>query len=383
MNLDFRSLRIAFDAKRITHNATGLGNYGRTMVAMLARFAPQNRYDLYTPDPGRDELRRRLDGIPQLTFRYPRKPLHGPFKALWRSFDLSRELAPDTALFHGLSGELPSGLRKRGVRSVVTIHDLIFLRFPAYYKPVDRWIYTLKFRSACRRADRIIAISEATKRDVMHFFGIPEQKIDVIYQGCDERFKHPVDAALLDDVRRRHALPDHYILSVGSIEERKNLLLLLQAVAQLPAPRHVVAVGKRTPYTQQVEEFAAAHGLTPYLHVLEGVSFDDLPALYQGADLFVYPSRYEGFGIPMIEAANCGVPSIGATGSCLEEAGGPGALYVDPDDPQELARRIEEVLGDEALRRRMVADGRAWVARFEPEVIASELLSTYRKVLAL
>lgn len=383
MNLDFRSLRIAFDAKRITHNATGLGNYGRTMVAMLARFAPQNRYDLYTPDPGRDELRRRLDGIPQLTFRYPRKPLHGPFKALWRSFGLSRELAPDTALFHGLSGELPSGLRKRGVRSVVTIHDLIFLRFPAYYKPVDRWIYTLKFRSACRRADRIIAISEATKRDVMHFFGIPEQKIDVIYQGCDERFKHPVDAALLDDVRRRHALPDHYILSVGSIEERKNLLLLLQAVAQLPAPRHVVAVGKRTPYTQQVEEFAAAHGLTPYLHVLEGVSFDDLPALYQGADLFVYPSRYEGFGIPMIEAANCGVPSIGATGSCLEEAGGPGALYVDPDDPQELARRIEEVLGDEALRRRMVADGRTWVARFEPEVIASELLSTYRKVLAL
>lgn len=198
MNLDFRSLRIAFDAKRITHNATGLGNYGRTMVAMLARFAPQNRYDLYTPDPGRDELRRRLDGIPQLTFRYPRKPLHGPFKALWRSFGLSRELAPDTALFHGLSGELPSGLRKRGVRSVVTIHDLIFLRFPAYYKPVDRWIYTLKFRSACRRADRIIAISEATKRDVMHFFGIPEQKIDVIYQGCDERFKHPVDAALLE-----------------------------------------------------------------------------------------------------------------------------------------------------------------------------------------
>ena len=228
MNLDFRSLRIAFDAKRITHNATGLGNYGRTMVAMLARFAPQNRYDLYTPDPGRDELRRRLDGIPQLTFRYPRKPLHGPFKALWRSLGLSRELAPDTALFHGLSGELPSGLRKRGVRSVVTIHDLIFLRFPAYYKPVDRWIYTLKFRSACRRADRIIAISEATKRDVMHFFGIPEQKIDVIYQGCDERFKHPVDAALLDDVRRRHALPDHYILSVGSIEERKNLLLLLR-----------------------------------------------------------------------------------------------------------------------------------------------------------
>lgn len=380
--MDKKGLRIGFDAKRITHNATGLGNYGRTIVAMLAHFAPENRYDLYSPDPGREELRQRLAGIDQVEFHYPRTPKHGIGKAWWRSFGIARELEPATDLFHGLSGELPAGLRKQGVRSVVTVHDLIFLRFPAYYKPIDRWIYTRKFRSACRRADRIIAISEATKRDLVHFFGTPEEKIDVIYQGCDKRFKQPVGEAVLRDVRARHALPEHYILSVGSIEERKNLMLVVKAVAQLDRPRHIVAVGKRTPYTQRVEQYAAAHGLGSYLHIRDRVSFDDLPALYQGADLFVYPSRYEGFGIPMIEAACCGVASIGATGSCLEEAGGPDAAYVNPDDPQELARRIEEILNDETLRRRMIERGRSYVTRFEPEVITADLLATYRKVLS-
>ena len=183
-------------------------------------------------------------------------------------------------------------------------------------------------------------------------------------------------------MRTRHALPEHYLLSVGSIEERKNLLLLLQANACLAAPRHIVAVGKRTPYTQRVEQYAAAHGLGDYLHIRDHVSFDDLPAFYQGADLFVYPSRYEGFGIPMIEAACCGVASIGATGSCLEEAGGPGAVYVNPDDPQELARRIEEILANDAMRRRMIEQGRAYVTRFEPDIIAADLLATYRRVLS-
>lgn len=380
--MEKKSLRIAFDAKRITHNATGLGNYGRTIVTMLSRFAPENRYELYTPDPGRDDLRQRLDGIESVSFHYPRTPKHGPFKAWWRSFGIARELAPDTDLFHGLSGELPAGLDKRGVRSVVTVHDLIFLRFPAYYKPIDRWIYTRKFRSACRHADRIIAISEATKRDIMHFFGTPEEKIDVVYQGCDSQFKRPVGEEEIREVRTRLGLPDRYILSVGSIEERKNLLLVVQAVARLAEPRHIVAVGKRTPYTRQVEQYAAEHGIADYLHILDRAAFEDLPALYRGADLFVYPSRYEGFGIPMIEAANCGVPSIGATGSCLEEAGGPNAAYVNPDDPQELAQRIETILGDPALQQRMAEAGKKYVARFEPEVIVADLLASYQKVLA-
>lgn len=127
-----QGLRIAFDAKRITHNPTGLGNYGRTLVGMLARFAPENRYELYTPDPGREELRNRLSGLASVEFRYPRRPKYGPMRAWWRSQGICRELPRDTALFHGLSAELPFGLPKTGIRSVVTVHDLIYLRFPAF-----------------------------------------------------------------------------------------------------------------------------------------------------------------------------------------------------------------------------------------------------------
>lgn len=376
-----RPLKIAYEAKRITHNATGLGNYGRTIVEMLARLAPQNRYLLYTPDPGRDELRRRLPDLPQIEIRLPRTPKHGLMKAWWRSVGMCRELPADVSLFHGLGAELPWGLRKRGIPSVVTIHDLIFLRFPAYYKWIDRKIYAWKYRSACRRADRVIAISEATKRDVVDFFGIAPEKIDVVYQGCDERFKREIPEEILQAVREKYGLPERYVLSVGSIEERKNLLLLLQAVARMAEPVHVVAVGKRTPYTARVERYAAEHGLADRLHLYHDVRFADLPAFYRMADAFVYPSRFEGFGIPMIEAAVCGVPTVGATGSCLEEAGGPAAVYVDPDDPQALADRLAEILADESLRRRMAEGGRAYAARFEPEKLTADLLAVYEKTI--
>lgn len=375
-------LAIAYDAKRITHNATGLGNYGRMMIGALVRFAPENRYLLYSPDPGRADLRGRLPEAEQIEFRYPVPPRRGLGKSLWRTFGIGRELPPEVSLFHGLAGELPAGLRRAGVKSVVTIHDLIFLRFPSYYNWIDRKIYTCKYRKACRQADRIIAISEATKRDIVAFFGIAPEKIDVVYQGCDESFRREVPETVKRAVREKYALPEHYVLSVGSIEERKNLLLVVQAAARMQEPADVVAVGRRTPYTAEVERFAAEHGLSERLHVFDRVDFSELPAFYRMADVFVYPSRFEGFGIPMIEAACCGVPSIGATGSCLEEAGGPGAAYVDPDDPQALADRIEAIRFDEALRRRMVDAGRAYVARFEPQVITAELLEVYARVLA-
>lgn len=146
-------------------------------------------------------------------------------------------------------------------------------------------------------------------------------------------------------------------------------------------PPHIVAVGRRTPYTALVERYAVEHGLSERLHIHDKVEFADLPAVYRMADAFVYPSRFEGFGIPMIEAACCGVPTVGATGSCLEEAGGPGAAYVDPDDPQALADRLTEILSDESLRRRMVDAGREYVARFEPERITADLLRVYQRVL--
>lgn len=375
-----KKMTIAFDAKRITHNATGLGNYGRTIVEMLAQFAPEGHYLLYTPDPGRKELRSRLPESDVIHYCYPRHPKRGLLRAWWRSFGVVRELPKDLTLFHGLSGELPFGLQKQGVHSVVTVHDLIFLRFPSYYKWIDRKIYAFKCSKACQQADRVIAISEATKRDLISFLGVPEEKIDVVYQGCDASFKREIPQDRLLEIRRKYNLPSKYILYVGSIEWRKNLLLLIRALELLPERIPVVAVGKRTPYATEVERYVTEHGLGPWFRLCDQVSFSDLPAFYRMADLFVYPSRFEGFGIPMIEAAVCGVPTIGATGSCLEEAGGPAAIYVDPDSPEELAAQIAEVLSNDVLRRRMIEKGRDHVARFEPAPIMKSLLAVYRKV---
>lgn len=373
-------LTVAFDAKRITHNATGLGNYGRMIVDMLVRFAPCNRYLLFSPDPGREDLRERVSGAGQVELRYPVRPRRGLGRMLWRTLGICGELPSDVDLFHGLSGELPFNIQKTGIASVVTIHDLIFLRYPSYYKWIDRKIYAFKARRACKQADRVIAISEATRRDIVAFFGIAPEKIDVVYQGCDDSFKRDVPDDMLRAVREKYALPERYILFVGSLEPRKNLLLIMQAVALLSEPVHVVAIGKRTPYTAEVEKYAAQNGLTERLHIFNRVAFPELPAFYRMASVFVYPSRFEGFGIPMIEAACCGVPTIGATGSCLEEAGGPDALYVDPDDPVMLAQQIGQVLSDAGLRERMIRGGRAYVTRFEPDVLAADLLEVYRRV---
>ncbi len=373
-------MKIGFDAKRITHNATGLGNYCRTVIETLSRYAPDNEYLLFSPDSGHEELRRRLPAAPSIRYCYPQTSKYGIGKSLWRSRGVVRELPQDLALFHGLSGELPIGLRRAGIRSVVTIHDLIFLRYPSYYPWIDRTIYTLKSRKACEKADRIIAISEATKRDIVRFFEISPEKIDVVYQSCDAQFKRPISEERVRIVREKYRLPQRYMLTVGSIEERKNLQLLVEAATLLPESIDLVAVGKRTPYTPRVEEYAAKRGIANRLHILTDVTFSDLPAVYRNATLFVYPSRYEGFGIPMIEAASCGVPTIGARGSCLEESGGSGACYVDPDNAEELAARIVEILSDNVRQQRMIEAGYRHVKRFAPEQIATDLLAVYRKV---
>lgn len=379
---------IGFDGKRAAQNRTGLGNYSRFVVKGLSRFTDLERLMLYVPNPKRANA---LEGVEQergVELRSPQRGFWKRLRSLWRVWGVTGELAADgVQLFHGLSNELPLNIhRAQGVKSVVTIHDLIFLRYPQYYKPIDRWIYRYKFRRACELADCVIAVSECTKRDIMHFFGTPEEKIKVVYQGCDERFRQPMAADVLDKVRTRYQLPSRFILYVGSIEERKNLLLLVRALNELSNERitdldvHVVAVGRRTPYADRVEAFVRAHGLTDRFRMVSGVSFADLPAFYQLAEVFVYPSRFEGFGIPLLEALCSGTPAIGCTGSCLEEAGGPSSLYVNPDDAPALAAAIDRVFTDKTLREKMIADGHQWAARFEADVLTRRLTEVYGQI---
>lgn len=374
-------MKIAFDAKRVTHNSTGLGNYGRYVVDILSDYYPKNTYDLYSPSKGKDYLRNKLREKDNITYHYP-GPIDSLLKSAWRSYGIIKDLkksSPD--IFHGLSNELPIGLEKAGIRSVVTIHDLIFIRYPQFYKKIDRTIYNHKFRKACEQADRVIAISDMTRQDIIKTYHIPEEKIDVVYQGCAPLFLKQVSPEQKEKIRTKYNLPSRYILSVGSIEQRKNLLLIVRALRQLGKDIHLIAIGKRTPYTDIVETYIKENNMQQQVSIFNNVPFEDLPGFYQMADLFIYPSFFEGFGIPIIEALHSNVPVIAATGSCLEEAGGPDSLYVEPNDVNDLSEKINWILSTPTQAELMKKAGKEYVKRFTDQQIANDLMNVYRNVL--
>lgn len=374
-------LTIGYDAKRAVSNGTGLGNYCRTLLNDLGTIDTTDSFRLYVPDLGRDDLRSQLDMPRNMSFVTPANKLVKPLRSLWRIKGIVNDLKRDGVdIYHGLTGELPLGLSEAGIKSVVTIHDLIFMRCPEYYNPVDVAIYKWKFRNTCKQADRIIAISECTRRDIMELGEIDDSRIDVVYQSCDTRFRQQVSPEQKQDVRARYSLPKRYVLFVGTIEERKNALLAAQALPYLSDDIHLVLVGRQTAYAKTIFSFARQNGLANRIHMLSGVPTSDLYAIYQQAECFVYPSRYEGFGIPVIEAIQSRLPVIACTGSCLEEAGGPDNVYVDPDEPQEMAMAIKSITDNPDAARQIVTRSLDYIRRFENGNVAQEMLNVYRSL---
>lgn len=408
---------IGFDGKRAVNNMTGLGNYSRLVIEELGeRFRQLRNNDsgagkvqsepsegnrkrsfgmhtgrrvatkdwqllVYTPKPPKNPRLEKILQLENVAFHLP--PPQGFQGALWRTFGVTNSLKADGCdIYHGLSNELPLNIRESGVKSVVTIHDLIYRRLPYCYKLPDRLIYDFKYGRSCRNADRIIAISERTKADIVEFYGVDPEKIDVIYQGCADIFRKPVDKKRMEEVRGRLQLPERYIVQVGTIEQRKNLELTLRAMTGLPQEVGLVIVGRdHHGYKPKMLSLARELGLESRLRWLEGVDFKDLPAIYSLAEVSAYPSRYEGFGIPVIEALNCGTPVVAATGSCLEEAGGDGGLYVSPDSPREMQEALGTLLRDAGKRSEMVAAGKEHVGKFNTPAMTDNILATYRKTL--
>lgn len=388
MAQECEKITIGLDAKRIVGNGTGLGSYGRTLVNNLAA---DNRLQLrlYAPDKGREELRNQIEQRPNVSFCYPTTsrssflaPPSSLFKPYWRSRGIVGDLQRDgVQLYHGLSGELPIGIRKSGIKSVVTIHDLIFLRHPEFYKAIDTKIYAWKFRQTLSEADHIVAISACTKRDIIEFGGVDERKISVIYQSFSPRFSTNVDLRLQEQVAQRYQLPKRYILHVGSIEERKNILLAVKALHFLPEDLSLVIVGRHTKYTDKVLSYAKKHHLSHRVRVFHGISDEELPLFYAQAEVFVYPSRYEGFGIPIVEAISCGLPVVACTGSCLEEAGGPDCLYVSPDDERAMAEAIQKRLCGTEGREESIRRSQAYIQQFEGERVTQQMTELYLSLL--
>jgi len=338
---------------------------------------------LYIPNRGDDDLRALLKEDETLRYRLCDQERSRLSRSLWRVRGIVSDLQDEGVdIYHGLSGELPFGIGKSAVKSVVTIHDLIFLRHPEYYKWIDRQIYEYKFRKTVESADRIIAISECTKRDIMFFSGVGEDKIEVIYQDCNQLFRQPVADSLVAEAKDKYHLPDKFMLCVGTIEERKNALLAVRAMKQLPSDLHLVLIGRPTDYAVTVQREAERLGVSSRVMILSGVPTDSLPAIYHQAGVFVYPSRYEGFGIPIIEAIYSGLPVVAAKGSCLEEAGGDACLYVSPDSVDDFASAVDSLISEsDADRTERVNRSRRYVERFDGGNAAGKVVALYRSLL--
>lgn len=371
-------MKIGFDAKRLYNNLTGLGNYSRTVVDILTDHYPENRYFLYTPKIKEDSRTEPYLYNPACTTVTPGNPF---LRGLWRTFQVSKRADRDSLdIFHGLSNELPARLK---TPSVVTIHDVAFKTFPDMYHLPDRIIYDAKWKYACTNADRIIAISTSTKNDIIEFYGVDPSRISVIYQPVNSIY-YSGEQGVRPQLPKK--IKDNaYMLYVGSINSRKNLLGVIKAIELLPEDLRIplIVIGNGREYKQEVLRYITAHGLNnlivfPSSHI--GTA--QLRYLYAHAIMLVYPSFYEGFGLPVLEALLSKCPVVTSNISSLPEAAGPDSLLADPNDIGDISDKMRKVLTDDSFRQRMIDNGYLYAAnRFNPRKLAESMMDTYKSLI--
>ncbi|MEJ5197972.1 MAG: glycosyltransferase family 1 protein [Anaerolineae bacterium] len=378
-------MRVAIDYTPALRQGAGIGRYTRGLVAALAEIDRANSYILFSAGE-RPPADGGGAGWPaNFTLR------HTPLSARWLTIAWHRLHLPLPAelltgacdLFHAPDFVLPPLRRARGI---VTVHDLSFLRLPECADPGLRAFLEQVVPRSVARATRVLADSESTRRDLMALLGVEGDKIDVVTPGVEPRFRRVENVAQLTVVRARYRLPRRFILGIGTLEPRKNFVGLIRAYAQMRRTtglEHALVIAGRPGWLYE-EIFAEVErqGLTEDVHFPGFVADADLPALYSLADLLAYPSLYEGFGIPVVEAMACGTPVVAGNNSSLPEAAGTAALLVDARDTDGLAKALAQALTDTALRRQMIERGYIQARRFTWQHSATDLLAAYRAAMA-
>lgn len=369
-------MNIGFDAKRAFFNRSGLGNYSRNLIRALETCFPDHRYFLYTSTAEISLFDHFSSEV------VTPKGMDAYFPSHWRNRHLSPDItAHQLDIFHGLSNQLPADIEKSHVKSVVTFHDVIFMRHPEWYKWHDRMVYKRKTDFAVRKADAIIAISRQTKDDLIRFFNADENKISVIYQPCDPLFTKPYTEEQKETVRKKWSLPAHFLLMVGNIEKRKNIMHVLQALQRKRLDIPLVIVGKQNQYAEELKRYVNENHI-PDVFFLHDISREELPLIYLSADIFIYPSFFEGFGIPVLEAISTSVPVIAGDNSCLKETGGDAALYIDPGNIDQIAETIEILWNDQHIRESLREKARIQAQLFNMENYAARMIRLYEDLLS-
>lgn len=366
---------IYLDVSAAVHRRAGLGRYAESLARALVAEMPDdlalfyNREQGIVPLAGLEDLRRRTVSLGYKPWRmavWAGQVARLPFNAL----------LPDATLFHATEHLL---MPLRGIPTVMTVHDLIFRHLPEHHKPLNRWFLNATMPLFCKRADAIIAVSEATRRDLIDAYGVSPEKVTVVAEAAAPHFR-PQPLAAQERVRQTYGLPERFLLYVGTIEPRKNLERLLQAWAplyQAHACPPLVIVGNRGWLS---DGFFAALEACP---VREGVRLTgyvedaDLPAIYAAATAFVFPSLYEGFGLPPLEAMACGTPVICSNASSLPEVVAGAGLLVEPTDVAALQSAIRRLASDEVLRDTLRTQGYHQASQFSWQSTASATRAIY------
>ena len=373
-------MHVTIDARYVAATQSGVGMYTTNLVQALAALDPENQYT-YIIREGQPELQVGPNFRPWTTRVSFENHWVGD---LWQNLYLPFRLqGRGVDLFHGPAVFLP--LTKLGFRTVVTIHDLVAFRFPETI-PMKYALYMrLMIRMAVRSADRVIAASLQTRDDLVDRLRVPPEKIAVIHGGLDSRFEPVRDPFRLAKVRRRYGLHSPYILFVGNLEPRKNLVRLIEAFNQLKArdafPHQLVIAGKRGWLFRPIFESVERLGLGREVVFTGYVSPEDLPALYSMADVFAFPSLYEGFGLPVLEAMASGTPVVTARTGSLPEVAGEAAWYVDPWDVEALTEGLARILKDFETRTELITRGALQAKRFTWAKTAEATFAIYRQTL--
>ena len=387
-------INVGFESKRLFSSMTGFGAYSRTLVKGLANHYPDHRYVLL-PDQSYERVSQEskfhtLDiqtvlSLDAVSVLYPpsNKSLY------WKLLGAMQQLRSNNVdIYHGLTNQLPRSISRVNIPLVITVHDLYYLHYPELCrndlgKKDDLKKLNRELKEACIRSDKIIAVSESTKSDIVDQFSVSPDKVTVIYQSCDPVYFDRLTEEKQRAVRLKYDLPDKYLLYVGSMTERKNLLAIVKAIALIPISERLplVVIGARTAYTDVVVDYAMKRGLDNWLIFPNSVSNNDMPAVYQGAHIFLYTSLYEGFGIPVLEALVSGVPVVASNVSALPEAAGPNSRLVDPTDVEGIARSIIEITRDKDLSSEMISKGRTYATKFESRVVSTQLMNLYKDML--
>jgi len=369
---------ICFDLSAAAHERAGLGRYAASLArALLEQGAPLT---VFINDPRDGELKPPLDQAPRLTARLPRKRWRLRAAVSYFGGPTLNPTFPNIALYHATEHLLPVISH---ARSVFTLHDTAYLHFPQYHLLQNRLYLTLMMPRFIRRADAVICVSEATRRDAVRFYNVPAEKLHVISEGVEPRFAPISNSSILEATRSRYQLPPRFILYVGTIEPRKNLSTLLKAYAVLrqsqPEIGLVIAGGKGWLYKGFFSELRAL-GLEQHVKLTGYVPDEDLPALLNCAEVFAYPSIFEGFGLPPLEAMACGTPVLVSNASSLPEVVGEAGLLLPPTDVHGWVEALRRALSDSALHAELRARGLQRAQRFTWEKAAHETLKVYNTV---